>query len=145
MLISRPADYWIRAGANVTAVDGQVVNITNVTLHPNHGRITYDIAILELETPLQFSESVSTIKLPEPKELEDGVLVNVTGYGATEGKREQQLQVVQLRIVSREKCREINRKIGDDEICAALLGTSGKGPCKVITKNTIKKQSVGNQ
>lgn len=126
----------VLVGADSSEDHGQVVEIAKVTKHPGYVNETAsnDIAIVELKTPLEISESVNTIDLPGEEELEDGTFVNVTGYGAT-FRKSQRLQVVQVPIVSREKCREAYRPlemhVGEDMICAGLLGKGGKDSCTV--------------
>lgn len=127
----------VRVGADYAAEGGKIYPVTTGTIHPNHTELIYDVAVLELESPLQFSQKVNKIALPDvgDVELEADMIVNITGYGDTEPRRKnQRLQAVQVPIVSREDCKkayEDQEAVSEDMICAGVLGTGGKDSCQV--------------
>lgn len=120
----------VRVGTSISSQGGDVLKVARVEIHPSYtiDSLSYDIAIVELETKLIYSNTVNKIDLPGDVELEPGTITNVTGFGMTE-KKSRRLQAVQLPIVSREDCREVHgNEVTEDMICA---GTGDKGVCYV--------------
>ena len=93
-----------------------------------------DIAILTLELPVKFTQTISPVCLPPQgtTDLYDGRLVFAKGWGLTEekGKSSDFLRHVSKRIVSHEKCRQIfkAKHYPDHMMCAY---ERGKGICQV--------------
>ncbi|RZC38483.1 Trypsin and/or DUF1986 domain containing protein, partial [Asbolus verrucosus] len=80
-----PAALSIRAGTAIRGDGGQVISVSKVHDHPNFNRFTadYDIAVLELETPLTLGRFVAPIVLPsENQTWPAGTEVFVSGWGA---------------------------------------------------------------
>ncbi|XP_063389120.1 chymotrypsin-2-like [Cydia fagiglandana] len=79
-----------------------------------------DICLLKLKDPLRFGSKVNRVTLPNDRyELEEGTLVNLTGWGYTEHSHELQdaLQLVTVPI-STEECRGQRKTI----ICTGFHG-----------------------
>ncbi|XP_036619446.1 plasma kallikrein [Trichosurus vulpecula] len=105
-----------------------------IIIHPQYkiSETKHDIALIKLETPMNFTDFQSAICLPSK---EDMAYTNcwVTGWGFTQEKGEIQntLQKVKLPIVPIEECREkyIQHEITDQMICAGYK-EGGKDACK---------------
>uniref|UniRef100_A0A914CEM0 Peptidase S1 domain-containing protein n=1 Tax=Acrobeloides nanus TaxID=290746 RepID=A0A914CEM0_9BILA len=78
--------YSIHAGSNY-ANEGQVVKVKQVTTFDDyisdHDKIPNDIAIMELDTPLQFHENVTKICLPKKFKETPNDQVSIAGFGST--------------------------------------------------------------
>lgn len=109
-------------------------------MHPNFStkNVSNDIAVLKLAESLKFGATVNNISLPEKGEpLREGSTSVVTGWGYTKegGTISEQLQMVEVPIVSNEKCGEYyDGKIDETMVCAGLL-EGGKDACQVGCKH----------
>ncbi|XP_053686664.1 glandular kallikrein, prostatic-like [Sabethes cyaneus] len=117
--------------------DESVFQVERLIRHPNftnsiYDSYTYDIALLKLERPLEFSESIQPVKLPKPYfEVDDADLgVTLVGWGEIEdGTLQDILRKVDYYVVPNEQCADIHSyKIFPTQICAAYPG-GGKGQC----------------
>uniref|UniRef100_A0A182JVH2 Peptidase S1 domain-containing protein n=1 Tax=Anopheles christyi TaxID=43041 RepID=A0A182JVH2_9DIPT len=118
--------------------DDSVYAIEQVISHPQYdSRNSHlnDIALLKLQRPLTFSDSVQPVRLPSPLfEVEDnlddlGVTLIGWGVTATGGSSPTTLQRVDYYVVPNEECDAIHSsKIYPSQICAAIPG-GGKGQC----------------
>ncbi|XP_067214739.1 trypsin-4-like [Linepithema humile] len=123
MRTSQPYFYSVNAGSNSTHT-GVHYQVKKIVRHPNNNYLTndYDIALLEVDE-IRFNDRVQPVKLAE-KELADGVMVNVTGWGALKqgGDISPVLMGVSLPIVDRATCQKRYHKsrriITDRMICA---------------------------
>lgn len=122
------------------------MSLSRKIVHPDYdsSQLSFDVAILELKTPLVFSEKVNKIDLPSEEELAENTTVVVTGYGVTDVKKSRRrLQVVEVPIVSREKCRNAyGAVVTDDMICAGKLGVGGQDSCYVSAIMQTIKTSI---
>uniref|UniRef100_A0A182IRP7 Uncharacterized protein n=1 Tax=Anopheles atroparvus TaxID=41427 RepID=A0A182IRP7_ANOAO len=119
-------------------VDDSVYSIVEVISHPGYDSRTShinDIALLKLERPLVFSESVAPVRLPADLfEVEDDLTdlgVTLIGWGltVTGGVAPSTLQSVDYYVVPNEECNAIHSStIYPSQICAAIPG-GGKGQC----------------
>ncbi|XP_050079110.1 trypsin-like [Anopheles maculipalpis] len=119
-------------------VDDSVYAIEQVISHPQYdsrNSFLNDIALLKLQRPLEFSDSVYPVRLPEPLfEVEDnlddlGVTLIGWGLTATGGSAPTTLQRVDYYVVPNEECDAIHTStIYPSHICAAIPG-GGKGQC----------------
>ncbi|XP_040153903.1 chymotrypsin-1-like [Anopheles arabiensis] len=119
-------------------VDDSVYGIAQVIAHPQYdSRNSHlnDIALLKLQRPIVFSESVQPVRLPAPMfEVEDDLDdlgVTLIGWGllATGGSAPATLQRVDYYVVPNEECNAIHTStIYPSHICAAIPG-GGKGQC----------------
>lgn len=93
-----------------------------------------DIAILTLELPVKFTQTISPVCLPPQgtTDLYDGRLVFAKGWGHTEegGKASDFLRHVSKRIMHHAECRQIfkPKNYADHMLCAYQ---PGKGTCQV--------------
>ena len=90
----------------------QVFSVSRIYLHPYYEFTPqadrFDVAVLKLSRPVLYEAHISPICLPQKGEdLNEGAEVMVSGWGATESdsiKRPKELQVVDVKIVTPEKC-----------------------------------------
>lgn len=78
--------------------------------------IDYDFSLLLLETPLEFNDNVQAIKLPElDEELEDGSMLEVTGWGNTQNINESRkhLRAAFVPSVNQDECLEAYKSFGE--------------------------------
>ena len=117
--------------------------MNKITVHPEYTDIETlknDLAMLELEKPVDFTDTIRPICLPgeEKKDL-DGVQATVVGFGwiDDEGTFPNQLMKAQVDITTNQDCREkfektgqakFIRKIVDTNLCAG--GQDKGGSCK---------------
>jgi len=118
-----PSIFRIKLGVfNQTRSDEigeQVLEITEIHVHPKFnvgdGKIppTYDIALLKLKNPVQFTDHISPVCLPKKQneEIPDAnVATFITGWGRTINRYTAEtyriLQQVGVPIVSKEDCRK---------------------------------------
>ncbi|CAL1683636.1 unnamed protein product [Lasius platythorax] len=126
--------YRLNAGSN-DKYKGVYYQVKRIIRHPAYDDLTidYDIALLEVDGEIRFNDRLQPVKLAE-KELANGVMVNVTGWGAVKsgGKASPVLRKVSLPIVDRETCRnryKYVRSITDRMICAGYM-QGGKDSCQ---------------
>ncbi|KAL9702285.1 hypothetical protein quinque_005803 [Culex quinquefasciatus] len=126
----------VRVGSSLHGSGGQLVSVKRVIQHPqyNPNTIDYDFALLELEQPVQLSEEFFAVELPEQdQEVEDGQLLQVSGWGYTQNPSEsnEALRATNVPAVSQEECRESygTNQITDRMICAGYQA-GGKDACQ---------------
>merc|ERR1712141_133905 len=112
----------------------QVKKIKKIHRHPQYNEITYDsdIAIIELESPVEFTDFVIPICLPHDesdfKLLVVKSYVVVIGWGATrknKNKWSKRLKEVRIQIINQSECkRKMTYPVTDNMFCA---GTGGHG------------------
>jgi len=112
----------------------QYHEIAAVYRHPsyNSGTIDYDVAILELATPIELGQFAQRITLaPSDSGTFDGFQTTVTGWGTTTegGSISQVLREVTLPVVSNAFCNTAYGSITARMICAYQTG-GGKDSCQ---------------
>uniref|UniRef100_A0A6M2E1M4 trypsin n=1 Tax=Xenopsylla cheopis TaxID=163159 RepID=A0A6M2E1M4_XENCH len=122
--------YFVRVGSTLETEGGVVHKAKNQYAHEkfNYTTVDYDYGLIELETPVQLSDSVKIVKLPEAGfELDAGTLLNVTGWGS---RRSSTLQLVTVPFVEDDVCKESHpdRLISNQMFCAGSMA-GGHGPC----------------
>ncbi|KAL3284730.1 hypothetical protein HHI36_018875 [Cryptolaemus montrouzieri] len=140
----------IRAGTSTILKGGVVARVKKITVHPNFSIIFfngYDIAVVELDDDLEYSEFIQPVELPESNsQLPDPSVGTLTGWGATaefSPDMSTQLMTVNIPIIAYDECvKDLpSDGINHREICAgsekggkdACLGDSG-GPLVVNGK-----------
>lgn len=124
--------FQIRAGSDLRSQGGQVVNVTKFFLHPDYAPsgLYNDIAVLRLETRLQFNKYVWATQLPpRGRRVPDGASLLVSGWGTLQwqGSSPERLQKVYVPAVSNEECARAYSNIRDHKICA---GEEGLDACQ---------------
>lgn len=129
---------WVRLGEHdyrkseeSPHIECRIANITN---HPdfNSDTYAYDIALITLETPVQYNDHIRPVCLPPPEESFTGVEATVTGWGTTKfnGRLSSILNKVQVPVWSNEECTEaLGVSFLDTSMCAGNP-EGGKDACQ---------------
>jgi secreted trypsin-like serine protease len=132
--------YKIKLGVHNTRNDlehGMIVStVEAVYIHPNYdaGSVTYDVALLKLSKPIQFTDHIQPICLPYQDEPlpEAGSKVVVTGWGLlrTGGTYPDTLQEVAVEMVDNSVCKSAYPQLIYEEVmfCAGSIA-GGKDSC----------------
>jgi len=114
----------------------QYHEIAAVYRHPpyNSANIDYDVAILELVTPIADGQFAKTVRLaPSTSGPFDGQISTITGWGTTSegGAISQVLREVQIPVIPNAECRNYYgaSSITDRMVCAYVPG-GGKDSCQ---------------
>ncbi|XP_032683053.1 trypsin-4-like [Odontomachus brunneus] len=134
--VTAPANFYRLNAGNNDKYEGSYYKVKRIVRHPGYNPMTidYDIALLELDDEVRFNSNMQPVKLAE-KELESGIMVNITGWGAIMpgGWTSPVLMGVSLPIVDRNTCKLkywFVRNITDRMICAGYLQKGGKDACQ---------------
>ncbi|XP_050503483.1 trypsin alpha-like [Diabrotica virgifera virgifera] len=129
--------YTIRAGSNYSNRGGTVMKVCSVHVHQNYSADTMinDIAILKLCSPLSFSECILPIALPRSTDkvpVKQMGIVSGWGFQAEEGEVSDVLQMVEVPIITNEKCQSLYMEeiVTNGMLCAGYLGSGGKDACQ---------------
>ncbi|TRY94900.1 hypothetical protein DNTS_023642 [Danionella cerebrum] len=118
--------------------DKQIVTkraLKQIIPHPSYNPYTYDfdIALMELESPITYSETIRPVCLPTATDTyPTGGTVTITGWGATRegGSGAQVLQKAQVRIINSTVCDQLmNGQISSRMMCAGVL-SGGVDACQ---------------
>ncbi|XP_044060073.1 ST14 transmembrane serine protease matriptase a [Siniperca chuatsi] len=110
-------------------------NLKQIIPHPNYNAYTFDndIALMELESPVTYSDYIRPICLPSPQhDFPVGSTVWITGWGATRegGFAATVLQKAQVRIINHTVCNDLmGGQITSRMLCAGVL-TGGVDACQ---------------
>ncbi|XP_015793396.1 coagulation factor XI-like [Tetranychus urticae] len=166
-----PEDYRVRLGSILKDDQfqerGLVMKVVDVIIHEQYAsprRYSHDIALLRLESPLNFTDFVSPICLPPPEYVTKdnsykGIKATVVGWGWTSFKQKpviigtypQLLQKVDLKVIHNLECmswfksRGINLILDNKQFCAGYKD-GGKDSCSgdsggpLVVKNNLTKK-----
>lgn len=101
--------------------------VKKIVSHPDYNRMTfdYDIALLELSEPLQFSNTIQPICLPSSSHVfPAGMSCWVTGWGALRegGQKSQTLQKASVKIINDTVCNEVTEgQLTSRMLCSGFL------------------------
>lgn len=110
-------------------------NIKQVIPHQYYNTYTFDndIALMELDLPVTFSDTIRPVCLPAAAdEFPAGSTVTITGWGATRegGSAANVLQKAQVRVINSTVCNKLmNNQITSRMTCAGVL-TGGVDACQ---------------
>uniref|UniRef100_A0AAQ4QNW8 ST14 transmembrane serine protease matriptase a n=1 Tax=Gasterosteus aculeatus aculeatus TaxID=481459 RepID=A0AAQ4QNW8_GASAC len=110
-------------------------NLKQVIAHPNYNAYTYDndIALMELDSPVTYSDYIRPICLPSPQhDFPAGSTVWITGWGATRegGFAAKVLQKAEVRIINYSVCNDLMKaQLTSRMLCAGVL-TGGVDACQ---------------
>lgn len=131
-----PENFKVRAGSSYRDDGGVEVQVKEIFMHPqyNHFTVDYDIAVLELETPLQFGPGIQPIGLPlDDQVTPEGSPGYVTGWGTTSegGSSSLELRGVWVPVVNQDSCKQVygETAITDRMLCAGVP-EGGKDSCQ---------------
>ncbi|KAG8504984.1 Chymotrypsinogen 2, partial [Galemys pyrenaicus] len=104
--------------------NAQILKVAKVFRKPADHSNFNDIALLKLATPANFSETVSSICLPQnASDFPPGTTCAATGWGRTK-KRTSKLQQAYMPLLSHQQCLKYWIKIKDRLVCAGAKGSS---------------------
>lgn len=123
----------VRLGSSQPDQGGEVRKVKQIYLHEGQSLIDNDFALLELETPITFSETIQPAKLPQANyDIPDGTMLSSSGWGATfEPQSVWNLRRVELPKVNIDYCLKTNHLNGnhrEQKICAGF-DEDGKSIC----------------
>lgn len=109
-------------------------NLKQVISHPNYNAFTFDndIALMELDSPVPYSDYIRPICLPAMQhDFPTGSTVWITGWGATRegGFAATVLQKAQVRIINHKVCGDLMGQITSRMLCAGVL-SGGVDACQ---------------
>ncbi|XP_020504838.2 ST14 transmembrane serine protease matriptase a [Labrus bergylta] len=110
-------------------------NLKQVIYHPNYNAYTFDndIALMELDSPVTYSDYIRPICLPAPQhDFPTGSTVWITGWGATRegGFAAKVLQKAQVRTINPSVCNDLmDGQITSRMMCAGVL-SGGVDACQ---------------
>ncbi|XP_017851982.1 trypsin-1 [Drosophila busckii] len=131
-----PAQLNLQYGSNKLRRNAtQLAAIAAIYVHPDYqpqDKHMNDIALLQLQLPLNFNELVQPVRLPQPQQPTLGnTSVVLVGWGlnATGGVVQKHLQKVELQVFSDEDCSNRHQtQLFDTQLCAGVP-EGGKGQC----------------
>lgn len=123
--------YSIRAGSSNRIVRGVIHNVTKVIVNEDYDskKDLNDLALLELETPLVFSENIQAIPL-ESEEIPIGSEIVISGWGRLADDNvvsPNHLQFNTVKTIGKLKCATQTLLFSDSLLC--LGHTQGNGAC----------------
>ncbi|XP_016838732.1 trypsin-7 [Nasonia vitripennis] len=134
---SNPSHLSIKAGSSTLGGRGQVVDVHHVIRHEDYSRreSDYDIALLQLESPLALGSKIQPIELAEAADYySTGSKASVTGWGVEEssGELSNYLREVSVPLISNSECSRLygQRRITERMLCAGYVGRGGKDACQ---------------
>ncbi|XP_068139783.1 serine protease SP24D-like [Drosophila tropicalis] len=77
---SPASQFSVRAGSNDRLSGGVLKNIISITVHEDYGNFLNDVALLEVESPFIFSDSIKAISLPS-QNTPGNVDIIISGWG----------------------------------------------------------------
>jgi len=130
----QPSDLKVIAGLHHLSSHTKAVQsrkIAKLWMHENYNKDklqTHDIAVLELDKPLQFDQFVKSIKMTD-KEPTAGTICIASGWGrnATTISNSKELQHVEIPIIDKQQCQKKLNYKDNTKLCA---GIGNKGVCK---------------
>lgn len=136
---SAPETFLVRAGSHSNDAGGFKMKVNKISIHEKWDRsaLDYDYALIELMTPLTFSDRIQSISLPNigDQEIPDETICSVSGWGRSFTSDDlESLIVLKLRgveqpIVNREKCDKAFQganNITEQMMCGGFLNVGGK-------------------
>lgn len=134
---SRPAEFLtIRAGTSIRNYGGQILQVKRVIDHPQYdvNTIDYDISILELENPVEYTQNIQPIDLIEENvPIKPGTMMTVTGWGliGEDSEPASNLQKVEVPMLSFQDCLTFYGDGFTERMMCAGYAAGGKDSCQV--------------
>ncbi|XP_019728444.1 suppressor of tumorigenicity 14 protein homolog [Hippocampus comes] len=115
--------------------DVQRRSVKRIISHPDYNQMTfdYDIALLELNEPLELTNTIQPVCLPAPSHVfPAGMACTVTGWGALRegGQKAQLLQKASVKIINDSVCNVVTEgQVTSRMLCSGFL-TGGIDACQ---------------
>ncbi|XP_032039460.1 ovochymase-1 [Aythya fuligula] len=140
---NKPLHWTVTAGDHDRALresTEQVRQVKTIVVHPHFDVVSYDsdIALVQLDIPLEYNAAVRPACLPNSTEtLSSSYLCTASGWGITEedGGQAKRLQQMQVPVLENEIC-ERNYYFGHPGgitagmLCAGFVSVGGQDPCQ---------------
>uniref|UniRef100_A0A8B9D187 Ovochymase-1 n=1 Tax=Anser cygnoides TaxID=8845 RepID=A0A8B9D187_ANSCY len=139
---NKPLHWTVTAGDHDRALresTEQVRQVKTIVVHPHFDVVNYDsdIALVQLDIPLEYNTAVRPVCLPNSTEtLSSSSLCTASGWGIIEeGGRSKRLQQTQVPVLENEIC-ERNYYFGHPGgitarmLCAGFVSVGGQDPCQ---------------
>uniref|UniRef100_F7GCM9 Transmembrane serine protease 9 n=1 Tax=Ornithorhynchus anatinus TaxID=9258 RepID=F7GCM9_ORNAN len=110
----------------LSGIDGRIEKVFRIHKHPFYNVYTldYDVALLELSTPVRFTSVMKPICLPDHSHLfSEGTNCYITGWGSTRegGVMSKHLQKAMVNIISEQTCKKFYPiQISSRMLCAGF-------------------------
>ncbi|XP_027639056.2 transmembrane protease serine 9 [Falco peregrinus] len=110
----------------LSGIDGKMEKILRIYKHPfyNVYSLDYDVALLELNTPVQFSSTIKPICLPDSSHVfHEGARCFITGWGSTKegGVMSKHLQKAAVNMIGDQACKKFYPvQISSRMLCAGF-------------------------
>ncbi|NXK13120.1 TMPS9 protease, partial [Herpetotheres cachinnans] len=110
----------------LSGIDGKMEKIFRIYKHPfyNVYSLDYDVALLELNTPVQFSNTIKPICLPDNSHVfHEGARCFITGWGSTQegGLMSKHLQKAAVNVIGDQACKKFYPvQISSRMLCAGF-------------------------
>nr|XP_009678327.1 PREDICTED: ovochymase-1 [Struthio camelus australis] len=144
MQLSNKSLYWtVTVGDHDRAVresTEQMRRVKTIVVHPNFDIASYDsdIALVQLDVPLEYNAAVRPVCLPNSTEpVSSSSLCTVSGWGIIEddGSRARRLQQIQVPVLENEVCERnyyLNHPGGITArmLCAGFVSAGGRDSCQ---------------
>ncbi|XP_054728594.1 serine protease SP24D-like [Anastrepha obliqua] len=122
-----PARYFqVRVGSIQRTAGGKLLQLKRIIVNKTYGNFLNDVALLELEQPLVFTDNIKAIEMAS-EEVPSGEDVGISGWGRlyTGGPIPHRLQFNTLKALNTEEC-EASIQMGYDSIiCLAHQADNG--------------------
>ncbi|GJQ69454.1 hypothetical protein Trydic_g6563 [Trypoxylus dichotomus] len=129
---STTSEFYIAAGTLLLSSGGDLYRISKIVVHDSYNYPNYDIALVQVEGEIQFSNDVQPIEIETDNSNVEEVDCLLTGWGRKvyNGHVSEELQYVPLQTITNELCQAYwgSLYILDSEICT-LVPDGGSGAC----------------
>lgn len=130
----------ILAGTNTLSKGGEKRQVIKSIYHERYGDFKYDIALMRLDDPLEFSDAIKPIEIfTEQVPVDSPVIISGWGKNETWGRPTEQMKFNTLVAISDEECADKTDIAFEGLIC--LGHSKNNGACNVSWEIFIKLRS----
>lgn len=119
----RPRDIDIRVGSNKLSSGGTVYGTSKIIVHQNYSRLNYayDVALLRVQTPIEFNAKVQPI-MYSSRVIKPGMDLKATGWGvlSPNGRNPDDLQELYVRAISNAECAKEFETVHVSHLCTIV-------------------------
>lgn len=134
-----PVNVTVRAGSTMKSLGGEIIKVIKIYNHPSFDRVKLvnDFALLEFEKPLELSDLIQPVKLPdEGDNFDDGTECTVSGWGKMDNdEKPTELRSVTVYIINQDICQknynttEVKFRLTSVMLCAGFPDGGRDGEC----------------